>query len=444
MQHRFTSGLAITAIAVVAAMTLAGCSPSGGTTAETAAPVHLSGTVSFWHYFTDREATIMQSVVDGFEKANPGVKVDVHTGQSDDKIAKVISSGGSIDLGILNGTDNLGTICKSGAFRDLGPLIKRDSVDLTKYLPIPLKASAFEGKQCGLPTPFDSYGLYYNTKMLADAGYTTPPKTLGELEDMAMKLTTFNADGSIKTLGFNPLMGFYENLAAQWGPINGATWMKDGKSAIADNPGWQDLMKWQKGFVDKIGYDKLKAFSAGAGDEFSASNAFQTGQIAMLFDGEWRVAFIGDQTPNLPYATAPFPVGDNYAGLYGGGLVNTPVIGVSKNAKNPELAWALVKYISMNTEAEVKLASELKNIPTTKEALASPDMKASPQFQTFLDIAKNPNSLATPSTVIGGANQTTMDAYWDKFQSGAGGDLLTGLKKVDSDINNQLSLSEGP
>ncbi len=444
MQHRFTSGLAIAAVTAVAAMTLAGCASSGGAKMDDTTPDHVSGTVSFWHYFTDREAKIMQTVVDGFEKAYPDVKVEVHTGQSDDKIAKVISSGGDLDVGILNGTDNLGTICKSGAFRDLGPAIKRDSVDLSKYLPIPLDASSFEGKQCGLPTPFDAYGLYYNTKMLADAGYTAPPKTLSELEDMAMKLTTFNADGSIKTLGFNPLMGFYENLAAQWGPITGATWMKDGKSAIADNPAWTDLMTWQKGFVDKIGYDKLKAFSAGAGDEFSASNAFQTGQVAMLFDGEWRVAFIEDQTPDLPYATAPFPVGDKYTDLYGGGLINTPVIGISKNAKNPEAAWALIKYISMNTDAEVTLASQLKNIPTTKEALASPDMKASPQFQTFLDIAKNPSSLALPSTVIGSANQTTMDAYWDKYQSGDGGDLAAGLKKVDADINNQLSLSEGP
>ena len=30
--------------------------------------------------------------------------------------------------------------------------------------------------------------------------------------------------------------------------------------------------------------------AAGAGDEFSASNAFQTGKVAMNVDGEWRTA----------------------------------------------------------------------------------------------------------------------------------------------------------
>ena len=66
-------------------------------------------------------------------------------------------------------------------------------------------------------------------------------------------------------------------------------------------------MNWQKDFVDKIGYDKLQAFTAGLGQEFSADNAFQTGQVAMNLDGEYRTAFIADQTPDLNYGTAPFP-----------------------------------------------------------------------------------------------------------------------------------------
>ena len=44
---------------------------------------------------------------------------------------------------------------------------------------------------------------------------------------MALKLTTYNADGSIKTLGFNPLMGYYENSRRRTGrPSAGATWLK--------------------------------------------------------------------------------------------------------------------------------------------------------------------------------------------------------------------------
>jgi hypothetical protein len=49
-----------------------------------------------------------------------------------------------------------------------------------------------------------------------------------------------------------------------------------------------------------------------------------------------------------------------------------------------------------------------------------------------------------PTTIIGSANQTAMQNYWEKYQSGQGGDLSAGLKKVDEDINNSIALSKGP
>jgi multiple sugar transport system substrate-binding protein len=447
MRHHHRSLVAATAAATIAALALAGCSgDAGGSGSDvgSAAPDHLSGTVSLWHYFTDREAKVVQSVVDGFEKANPDVKVKVHTGQEDDKITKVIASGGDLDVAISSGTDNLGAFCSSGSFIDMGPYIKRDDIAKAQILSVPLDYTKFDGKQCALPMMSDVYGLYYNTDLLKAAGYDSPPKTLSELADMAVKLTTYNDDGSIKTLGFDPLMGFYENQSAQWSFITGASWMKDGKSAIADDPAWKELMTWQKGLVDKIGYDKLKAFTAGLGDEWSADQAFETGQVAMMLDGEWRVAFISDQKPDLNYATAPFPTGDNNTDSYGGGYTSGTIVGISKNSKNKELAWALVKYLTTNTSALVTLANELNNVPTTKAALTSPDLKLPSQFQTFLDIAKSSHVVSLPNTVIGSANQTTMDTYWQSYQAGGGSGLDAGLKKVDEDINNALSLSEGP
>jgi multiple sugar transport system substrate-binding protein len=446
MNYRSRKLIALTAVAATAALVLAGCSgsSSGSQKPDEKAPSHLSGTVSLWHYFSDREAKAMQSVVDDFEKANPDVTVKVHSGQSDDKMSKVIASGGDLDVAISSGTDDLGAFCGSGSFRDLGPYMKRDNVEASQFLKIPYGYSSFEGKQCSLPMLSDTYGLYYNTDLLKAAGYTEAPKTLSELQSMALKLTTYNADGSIKTLGFNPLMGFYENQAAQWSFITGATWMKDGKSTIADDPAWNQLMTWQKGLVDKIGYDKLKKFTAGLGDEWSGDQAFQTGQVAMMLDGEWRVAFIEDGKPDLPYGTAPFPTGDKQTDLYGGGYSSGDIVGIAKTSKQPELAWALTKYLTTDTDALVKMANEIKNIPTTTAALNSPKLKLTPQFKTFFDIAASQHVFTLPTTVIGSANQTTMDKYWDSYQQGKGGNLESGLKGVDKDINNAISLSKGP
>jgi len=189
--------VALAAIASAAALTLAGCSGAGGSgsTDIGPAPSKLSGTVSLWHFFTDREAAVIQSVVDDFEKANPGVKVEVHSGQDDTKLTTAIASGKPVDVGISYSTDIVGSFCSSGAFADLSPYIKRDNVDMNQYPQVVRSYTEYKGTRCTLPMLADAYGLYYNKDILSQFGYTEPPKTLTELQTMAEKMTTYNPDG---------------------------------------------------------------------------------------------------------------------------------------------------------------------------------------------------------------------------------------------------------
>lgn len=448
MKHRNTTRYLFASTAAIASsvLLLAGCSASSGDTSiAPEAPATLEGTVSFWHFFSDREADVIQSVIDDFEAANPKVTVEVHSGQDDEKLRKAIAAGNDVDLGLSYSTDIVGNFCDSGAFRDLGPYIERDKVDLSQFSDTVRSYTEFNGVRCSMPVLADVYGLYYNTDLLAAGGYTEPPKTLGELEDMALALTTYNADGSIKTLGYNPLMGFYENAASHYGPLAAATWLNaDGTSAIGSDPAWVELMQWQKSFVDEIGYDKLNTFTSGLGQEFSADNAFQTDQVAMNLDGEYRTAFIDDQTPDLHYGTAPMPVIDSQPDLYGGGYITGNIAGISKGSKNPELAWALLKYLTTDTAAIVKLSNGLKNVPTTADALASPDLQVTEQFATFLEIAADPSSGTTPPSPVGAGYQQSFEDFWHKFQSGGVEDLQAGLTQVDKEINDAIELTTGP
>ncbi|MGJ4842942.1 ABC transporter substrate-binding protein [Leifsonia sp. Le1] len=445
MKHRQHHIIATVAVAAAAALTLAGCSGGGSSASfDASTPKELSGTVSFWHFFSDREAKVIQSVVDDFEKKNPKVKVEVHSGQDDEKLQKAIATGSKVDVGLSYSTDIVGNFCSNGAFRSLNTVIKRDGVDMSQFSPTVKSYTEFKGTRCAMPMLADVYGLYYNKALLSAAGFTAPPKTLSELESMAEKLTTFNPDGSIKTLGFNPTMGWYENAAAHYGPAAGAEWLKpDGKSAISSSQGWTELMEWQKAYVDKIGWDKLNTYTSGLGQEFSADNAFQTGQVAMNMDGEYRTAFIADQAKNLDYGTAPFPTADDHTELYGGGYMTGNIIGISKGSKNPELAWALLKYLTTDTDAVVKLANGLKNVPTTTDALNSPKLEVSEQYKTFLDIASDKNVATTPASPLGAGYQQSFQDFWNKYQS-QGGDLQAGLKNVDKQINDALALTTGP
>ena len=433
----------VTAMAAAGALVMAGCS-SGSSAADVAdkAPKDLKGTVSLWHFFTGREAGVVKSAVAGFEKANPGVTVDIHAGQDDEKLQKAISSGQNIDVGLSYSTAIVGSFCSSGAFRDLSPYIKRDKVDLSDIPKAVRSYTQYKGTRCTLPALADVSALMYNKPAMQAAGITTPPKTLDELKADALKMTTYNADGSIKQLGFNPLIDFYENSPEHFAPMINGTWLdKQGNSEIGTSAAWKKLITWQKGFVDEIGYDKLKAFTSGLGQEFAADNAFQTGQVAMQIDGEYRTAFIKDQKPDLDYGTAPTPVMDGL-GNYGSTYIAGNVAGIAKGSKHPELAWALLKYLSTNTDAQVTMGNGLKNIPTLTSALDSSKLEVDENYKTFVDVAGNKDTMTSPGTADGAAYIGTFTKFWQAYQQN-GGNLDAQLKKLDSDIDNANQLA-GP
>ena len=198
-----------------------------------------------------------------------------------------------------------------------------------------------------------------------------------ELMDDAKKLTVRNPDGSIKVAGFVPLNEWEELGPSDLGRAWGAQWFdSNGDPQLATDPGWTSALEWQKELIDWYGYDNIeKFFATYTNAEFNANNAFQTGKVAMTFDGEWRTAFIARGNPKLNYDTAPFPVADDHPDLYGSGRVGGTVVGIPKGAAHPDEAWLLVKYLATDTNYLVTIANDAGNVPTTTGVggLAEPD-----------------------------------------------------------------------
>jgi multiple sugar transport system substrate-binding protein len=416
-------------------------SPAAGTAEKPLAPA----TVTLWVGFTARELKTIKGVVADFERAHPGVTVKTVGGISDDKIVAAIRGGNAPDVAQSFSTDNTGSFCSSGAWTDLAPRMKADGLSASEFPPAVQSYTKFAGKQCALPMLADVYGLYYNKKLFAKAGITHPPRTLSELSADAKKLTQRSANGTIKVAGFNPTWGFYENVAAHFAPLVDAKWTKpDGSSNLAGDPNWKKLLQWQKGLVDWYGYDKLVRFNAGAGDEFSASNAFETGKIAMTMDGEFRTAFLADEHPELDYGTAPMPVDDAQPQLYGAGYVTGNIAGIPKGAKHSEQAWALLKYLAFDPRAEAILSNKLKNVPTTASALKAATLKPSAEFKPFLAIFAHPKTATSAINAAGAANQELFEQMLTKYQAGQVPDLQAALAKVDEQIDAQVEQAAGP
>jgi multiple sugar transport system substrate-binding protein len=402
--------------------------------------------VTIWVGWSARELNEFKKIVAEYDRKNADVTVKVVGGIDDDKITAAIRSGNVPDVVSSFTSANVGKYCSTGAWIDLKPLLSKDKIDVNMFPATTRYYTQYKGKRCALPLLADVYGFYYNKKMFKAAGLKGPPKTMSQLASYAKKLTKRGANGSIKVAGYNPFLGFYAGNApdlSTYAPLFGAKWI-DGreKSVLAKNPAWGKMLRWQKSLVDWYGYKNLQRFNAGAADEFSASHSFEIGKLAMMIDGEWRVAFIKAEHPELDYGTAPAPVDDAHPELYGAGYVNGTIIGIPKGVKHKEEGWALLKYLTTNSHALALFSNAIRNVPSTRASLKSPEIKPDPHFKPFLSIFAHPKSKTSPITAAGNAYGSLIQAFTVKWQAGRVSKLQDGLKKVDKQIDAQLKQAQ--
>ncbi len=406
-----------------------------------AATAHIVGhtTLTMWVGHSGHELEVIKSVIGDFEVANPGLRVEVTGAVSGDRIMAALAGGTAPNVVSSFESDNFGVYFSDGGLIDLGPYMIRDRIDESLLTDATQAYTRRSGKRWALPMLADTYGLFMNSRMLEAAGVDGPPRTTDELAELARRLTTRNPDGSLQVVGFNPMIGFYENSTAILGQMFGARWATDGgRSAIASDPAWTRMLIWQKALVDWYGHADLVAFEAAAGREFTPANAFQEQRLAMCLDGEWRVAFLAGEVPDLAYACAPVPSEASLTGHYGSGYINGSVIGIPARSGLQDESWKLVKYLATNDHALVKLSNGLRNVPSTKSALRSPDLIADPHFAVFLDIFGHPMSSAAPVTAAGTEYEGVLTAFALRWQAGEVDDLQAGLREVDREIDTLL------
>jgi multiple sugar transport system substrate-binding protein len=355
------------------------------------------------------ELTTFKQVAAEYDKNHPEVTVNVVGGIDDNKIVAAIRSGTAPDIVSSFNSYNVGNYCGSGGWIDLAPLMKKDGIDASLFPPAPRYYTQYEGKRCALPLLADDYGLYYNKKLFKAAGIKSPPKTMSELTADAKKLTVRDKSGKISVAGFDPVVGFYENTPDRWIQEFGGKWL-DAK---------------------------------GISQEFTASNLFETGKLAMNFDGEWRVAFIHNEHPNLDYGTAPMPVDDAHPELYGSGYINGTIIGIPRGGHHQDQAWAFVKYLTTADHPLAVLSNGLRNVPTTTSSLHSKEIVPDAHFSTFLKVFANPKSGTSPILASGQAYTNAVQNFFTKYQAGNGKNLAAGLTKLAKQLDAQVAQAGG-
>ena len=138
--------------------------------------------------------------------------------------------------------------------------------------------------------------------MFKAAGHQGPPKTMSQLTADAKKLTQAQQGRLAQGRRLQPVPRLLRRNApdmSAYAPLFGAKYVDgSGKSELVEGPGLgedAEVAEEPRRLVRL--QEPRQKFNAGAGDEFSASHAFEIGKLAMMIDGEWRVAFIAGRAP---------------------------------------------------------------------------------------------------------------------------------------------------
>ncbi|CAM5577286.1 ABC transporter substrate-binding protein [Streptomyces tanashiensis] len=407
-------------------------------------------TITFWHgWSAPAEVKAIEDNVARFEQAHPNIKVKLVGDINDAKLGQALRAGGSNGPDVVSSftTSNVGKFCSSGALADLKPFIEKSKLDLDKTFPKVLQQyTQFEGRRCALPLLSDAYGLYYNKDAFRKAGLDpeAPPKTWSQFAEVAKRLTKAKGD-SYEQLGFMPNYLGYETVVehymSQW--KHGGYFAADGTSTVAKDPAFAEMMTYQKSLVDSLGgFKKLDKYRTTFGDEWGAKHPFQTGQVAMQLDGEWRLNFIKDAKVGFEVGVAPLPVADDEVAEYGKGYLSGTIMGIAPQSKKQNAAWELVKYMTTDTDAVVQFANAIGNVPSTFEALKSPKLKFDDRFKVFLDIARHPASTTMDGAVNGTTYQETLSDLAHRYENGTVTDLKKGLADTAAQIDRDIAAAK--
>ncbi len=361
MTKRF--GLLVCAFLVI----LAGCSQ----------PSRSSDTLQIWHWMTDRQDAF-ETLAKKYEEET-GIKVKFELfSPSDAYSQKVVAAAQARVLpdiyGILDKKSIMASFIKAGYVADLTEYFQADNSAWEQALfPKALASNRFEEGNVdgvkpgiyGVPLDVTNMQMLYNKKLLQKAGVSAPPKTFDEFLNVIAALKRIGVPGFVS--------GFGELWLADCFASNYAFNLMGEEKVMATfrgevpytDPDWIKVFNVFKTLTDK------SAFIEGIvtkGNKF-AEQDFALERAAFAFNGSWSVNVYNDMNPNLEYGVMlPPAIGtDNPMKIWGGAGSSFVV---NNSSKNKEEAVKFLKWLS-SKDQQAFLATETKNLPSNREALAS-------------------------------------------------------------------------
>ncbi len=337
----------------------------------------------------------LKGIVSKFESANPGTKVEIISlpwSEAFQKFATMVSAGDVPDVMEMPDTW-LSLYANNGMLESLEPYLAK--WEHTKGLSERTLELGRDVKNTAYMLPYGFYlrAMFYNKKLLEQAGVKEPPKTLDEFADASKKVAALPGKyGYCLRGGPGGLNGWVMFGASMAGSNEFFT--KDGTSTF-DSPGWVkgltyviDLYKNGLAPKDSVnwGFNEIVA-------------GFYSSTCAFLDQDPDALIAIAQRMKPEDFGVMTMPKGPDGKTFPTIGFAGWSIMSASANK---DLSWKLVETLE-GPEGNIEWNKKTGALPVHKSAEKDP-FYASEQFKGWFDELADKNAIPT-----------TMPTYLEEF-----------------------------
>lgn len=343
-------GDAATAASTQAAETTTAAASGAETTAAQAEAAE-GDTVLKWAVWDIAATVYYQPLIDAFEEANPGVKVEmVDLGSTDYQTVlatELTGNGSDFDIVAVKDVPGYMTLVNKGVLEPLDDYIAKDSVDLAQYGGIADQLK-INGNIFELPFIRSFWLLFYNKDIFDNAGveYPTNDMTFEQYDALARSVTNTTPGEEVYGAHYHT----WRSTVQLFGILDGKNTIVDGTYDFL-KPYYEMVLGQQEDGVCQD-YATLKTSS------LHYSGAFAQGNVAMLNMGTWFIPTLiekiktgeyGQEVANWGLVKYPHAEGVEP----GTTLAQITSVAIPTSAPNKDLAWEFVKFVSGSDGAEI-------------------------------------------------------------------------------------------
>jgi multiple sugar transport system substrate-binding protein len=411
----------LVALVVTALFAAVGCGgggdDSGGAPkAEKATQAKASGNVT-WCIGKDTTGAF-GTVVDNFNKANPGAKVKLLELPEDAveqrrlQIQRLRAK--STECDVL-GMDVIWTAeyAAQGWLKDVSDYISQNG---DNYIKSTVDTTSFEGKNWGVPFNSNAGFIYYRTDQVQSA-----PKDWESLYKEAQD------NNGIVYQGFR-----YEGLTVDFLELlyskGGSIVSDDGKKATANSQEVKDVLKFMADGIKNGAAPKAVTTYK----EEEARRAFESGNATFMRNWPYAYALGKDSKIADKFDIATFP---GFSGQPGAGVLGGYNLGISAYSKNPEGSLAFIEFATKPDQQKI-MATEASLPPTVSATYDDPAVKKAMPFAAELKTAIEQAKPRPVSPVYPQISEAVYNNVYDALQGNASPDEAA--SKMNDEIQKAL------